>query len=138
MVKGFPGSLGAARRAVQTDGCPSGLREDIWRRLKKWAVETIKKYEGEPECYSLHRALWDTGKAGYGLKVNVRDIPFEQEAVEVSEALGLNIFDLESADFEAGIFKTDDAEGYTCIGCILDGNDKLLINAGEISYLNRP
>ena len=137
MTKGYAGSFGAALKCRE-EKCPEGFRKDIWIRLKKWADRTLEKYEGCEECESLHSALWNIGKDGYGFKINVRDIPLEQEAVEISEALGLNVFDLGSADFEVRVSSAYMPDGFVCIGFAEKGRDKLLINGEEISYLNRP
>ncbi len=138
MTKGYAGSYGAAGKCIEEDRCPDGFREDVWNRLRKWSEGRLKEYDKAMKSGSIHEALWDIGKDGYGFKVNIRDIPLEQEAVEISEALGLNIYDLPSAGFEASVFGSDIPEGYTIIGHAKKGRDKLLINGDEISYLNRP
>ncbi len=136
-AKGYAGSYGAAIRCIESP-CPEGFREDIWDRLKKWSARTIKRDEESGKTGSIHEALWNIGKEGYGFKINIRDIPLEQEAVEISEALGLNIFDLESAGLDVSVFTSYTAEKYNCIGYATRGRDKFLVNGDEISYLNRP
>lgn len=138
MTKGYAGSYGAALRCMEKKECPGGIREDIWIRLKAWAEKALNRYADAEKAGSIHEALWDIGKEGFGFKVNLRDIPLEQEAVEIAEALGLNIYDLPSADFETALSGQDIPEGYPVIGYAKKGRDKLLINGDEISYLNRP
>ncbi len=138
MTKGYAGSYGAALKCMERKTCPDGFREDIWIRLKAWAERILDTYDDSHMAGSIHEALWEIGKEGFGFKVNLRDIPVEQEAVEIAEALDLNIYDLASSDFEAAVFGPDIPEGYSIIGYAKKGRDKLLINGDEVSYLNRP
>ena len=134
---GFAGSYGAAK-ACKNALSPSGIRADIWNRLVIWADRKLSGYGPAAICPSIHKLLWEIGEKGYGFSVNVRDIPLEQEAVEICEALGLNIYELESADLEIGINNYPYPKGHVRIGEIIPGKDKLIINGEDVSFMNRP
>ena len=134
---GFAGSYGAAK-ACKEDLFPEGIREDIRKRLCAWAQRKLSEYESSEKGPSIHKLLWEIGEKGYGFSVNVRDIPLEQEAVEICEALGLNIYEMDSADFEIGVNNYPYPEGHVRIGEIIPGRDKLIINGEDISFMNRP
>ncbi|MCR4792283.1 MAG: hypothetical protein K5871_06010 [Lachnospiraceae bacterium] len=138
MVKGYAGSLGAAKACIRREAVPEGFREDIWQRLLKWARCREKELSSFPASGSIHEALWDIGASGYGFRVNVRDIPLEQEAVEICEALGLNIYEAGSADFETGLYSYPYPEDMILIGYSAKGRDKLLVNGEDVSFLNKP
>ena len=136
-VSGFAGSYGAAK-ACKESGLPDGIREDIRRRLSEWSDRTLLKYASSEKGPGIHRLLWEIGEKGYGFRVNIRDIPVDQEAVEICEALGLNIYELESADFEIGINSYPYPDAHVRIGEIIPGKDKLIINGEDVSFMNRP
>ncbi len=138
MVKGYAGSYGAALKCLDTKECPENIREDIWLKLIKWSRKTVDGYKGLPETESIHKLLWDLGEQGFGFSVNVRDIPLEQEAIEICEIFGLNIYDLASADLELGMYSYPFPEGKTSIGFGGPGKKKILVNGEDESYLNRP
>ena len=138
MVKGFAGSYGAAHRCIGAAEKPEGIREDTWNKLKKWAEKTAEKYKDSAQTKSIHELLWDLGEEGFGFKVNVRDIPLEQEAVEICEALAVNIYDLESAELTLGKYTYPLPEDMTCIGYGGTGKKKILVNGEDESFLNRP
>ena len=137
-ASGFAGSYGAAVACKSTGECPAGIREDIWHRLTKWAEKTLSEYAAFEKTESIHKLLWDIGEKKYGFLVNVRDIPIQQEAVEICEALGLNIYELESADFEIGINNYPYPDSHVRIGEIIPGRDKLIKNGDDVSCMNRP
>ena len=137
-VSGFAGSYGAAKACIEAEKCPEGIREDIWKRLTAWAEKMLSSYSFAGKAESIHKLLWDIGAQKHGFTVNVRDIPLHQEAVEICEALGLNIYELESADFELNISIYPYPEGFVRIGEIIPGKDKLLINGEDVSCMNRP
>ena len=137
-ISGFAGSYGAAESCLSSCGCPEGIREDVWNRLTKWAEKTLSGYASSVKTESIHKLLWDIGEKKHGFTVNVRDIPLHQEAVEICEALGLNIYELESADLEVKISAYPYPEGYIRIGEIIPGRDKLIKNGEDVSCMNRP
>ncbi len=138
MVKGFAGSLGAAKACLECESMPQGIREDLWKRLRGWAVGKLEEYgssETHPGIYSM---LWDIGSRGYGFRVSVRSIPLEQEAVEICEIFGSNIYEMESADMELGLYEYPYPDEMILIGHAAKGRDKLLVNGEDISFLNKP
>ena len=137
-VSGYAGSYGAAKACIEETKCPDGIREDIWNRLTAWAEKMLSEYESSVKTESIHKLLWEIGEKKYGFAVKVRDIPLHQEAVEICEALELNIYELESADLEVKISAYPYPEGYIRIGEIIPGRDKLIINGEDVSCMNRP
>ena len=137
MVRGYAGSYGAAKACMQADEVPGNIREHTWTRLRKWAESTLEKYAGSGIKPGMHTLLWNLGEET-GFKVTLRDIPLEQEAVEISEALGLDIYELESADLEMGLFTYPYPEGMVLIGNTCEGRDKIVFNGSVSSCLNRP
>ena len=138
MVKGFAGSYGAAKACLECPDIPEGVRSDLWNRLKKWASSVMDKKTPVTITPGIYSALWDIGSEGYGFRVTIRDIPLEQEAVEICEILGLNIFETESADLETGLYGYPYPEDGKLIGFAAKGRDKLLVNGEDISFLNKP
>lgn len=136
-ASGFAGSYGAAKACTEAIR-PENIREDIWKRLHAWAVKTLSEYATSESAPSIHKLLWEIGEMGYGFTVNVRDIPVKQEAVEICEALGLNIYELESADFTVAVNNYPYPDGHVRIGEIIPGKDKLIINGEDVSFMNRP
>ncbi len=138
MVKGYAGSYGAAVKCLEVTDTPDGIRDDLWKRLRAWAEKKMNLYESSVSAPCIHRMLWDIGLEGYGFRVNVRDIPLEQEAVEICEALGLNIYETGSAGLEVNLNVYPYPEDAVLIGYASKGKDKLLINGDDVSFLNRP
>ena len=114
MVKGFAGSYGAAKACTETDAVPGNVREHTWNRLVKWAGKTLEKYAGSEIKPGMHTLLWNLGEET-GFNITLRDIPLEQEAVEIAEALGLDIYELESADLQIGLYTYPYPEGAVVI-----------------------
>ena len=136
-ASGFAGSYGAAKACVEAS-LPENIREDIWKRLHAGAEKTLSEYATSESTPGVHKLLWEIVERGYGFSVNVRDIPVKQEAVEICEALGLNIYELESADFKVEINNYPYPDGQSRIGEIIPGKDKLIINGEDVSFMNRP
>ena len=137
MVRGYAGSYGAAKACMETEGVPDGVREHTWNRLRKWAKDALDRYSGAEITSGMHTLLWNLGEET-GFKVILRDIPLEQEAVEITEALGLDIYELESADTEIALCTYPYPDGMTLIGHTCEGRDKIVFNGSVSSYLNRP
>lgn len=137
MVRGYAGSYGAAKACMETAGVPEGTREHTWTRLRKWAGAALDKYSGAKIQPGMHTLLWNLGEET-GFKVILRDIPLEQEAVEIAEALGLDIYELESAETEIALCTYPYPEDMTLIGHTCEGRDKIVFNGSVSSYLNRP
>ena len=136
MMSGYAGSVGAAKKCLECKEMPENAREDIWQKLVKWAGKKV--LDNVRQTPSIHQALWDIGEKGMGFTVCIRDILLEQEAVEICEILGLNIYDLESADMELSLFSHPFPQDMKCIGYASKGNDKILVNGEDRSYLNKP
>ena len=137
MVRGCAGSYGAAKACMETESTPEGVREHTWTRLRKWAKDALDRYSGAEITSGMHTLLWNLGEET-GFKVILRDIPLEQEAVEISEALGLDIYELESADLEIALCTYPYPDDMTLIGHTCEGRDKIVFNGSVSSYLNRP
>lgn len=93
-------------------------------------------------------ALWETGAAlKVGLEVDLKKIPLKQETVEICEFFDLNPYMLTSSG--SMLIVTDNANYLVSqlmdagimaavIGYIKEGNDRVIINEGEIRYLEPP
>jgi len=137
MVRGYAGSYGAAKACMDTEEIPAAVREHTWTRLRKWACEMLDKTDHTKVKPGMHTLLWNLGEET-GFNVILRDIPLEQEAVEIAEALGLDIYELESEDLEMGLFTFPYPGDMTLIGHTCEGRDKIVFNGSVSSYLNRP
>ena len=137
MVRGYAGSYGAAKACMETAGVPDTVREYTWKKLRKWAESTLERYASSEVKPGMHTLLWNLGEET-GFKVSLRDIPLEQEAVETAEALGLDIYELESADLEMGLYTFPYPEDMKLIGNTCEGRDKIVFNGSVSSCLNRP
>lgn len=136
-VKGYAGSYGAAKACADAEK-PSSVREHAWTRLRRWADRTLEKYEGTEAVPGIRTLLWNIGEEGMGFRIVLRDIPLEQEAVEIAEALGLDIYELVSADFELKLCKDRPDKLSAVIGYASPGRDKIIYNGSGESCLNRP
>ena len=93
-------------------------------------------------------ALWDIAEAsGTGLKVDLRSIPVQQETIEICEIFDINPYRLISGGSlliacDNGLDMVDAlrAEGINAeiIGRLTDSNDKIIMNDGEVTYLDLP
>ena len=92
--------------------------------------------------------LWEMAeRAGTGLKVDLKSIPVRQETIEICEFYELNPYCLLSGG--ALLIVTQDGEGMvnalneagcaaTVIGTLENGNDRIIVNADESRFLERP
>lgn len=93
-------------------------------------------------------ALWELSESsGVGLTIDLRKIPIRQETVEVCEFCEVNPYALASsgclvlaADHGEGLVERLGREGIpaTVIGQITDSHDRLICNAEERRYLDKP
>ncbi len=93
-------------------------------------------------------SLWELAESsGVGLTIDLRKIPIRQETVEVCEFCGVNPYTLASsgclvltADRGEELVKRLDREGIPAvvIGGITDSHDRLIYNAEEKRYLDKP
>ena len=93
-------------------------------------------------------ALWELAEsAGVGLTIDMKKLPLRQETVEVCECCNVNPYLLLSggsllmtADDGAALAEALAAAKIpaTVVGKVTDGNDRILVNDGEIRYLDRP
>lgn len=96
----------------------------------------------------IFAALWEMAeRAGCGLEAYLKAIPIRQETIEVCEQLEVNPYLLTSAG--ALLIACDDGEGLvnrlaesginaSVIGCLREGNDRIIRNDDEIRYLDMP
>lgn len=93
-------------------------------------------------------ALWELAAgAGVGLTIDMRKLPLRQETVEVCECCNANPYELLSggclimAAWDGlGLKGALEARGIPAavIGKVTDSNDRILVNGGEVRYLDRP
>ena len=88
-----------------------------------------------------------SGRAGCGLKVDLKAIPIRQETVEICEFFEVNPYQLLSGG--ALLFTTDDGEKLVdalmeegipaaVVGFLQEGNDKIIVNNDETRFLDMP
>lgn len=93
-------------------------------------------------------ALWELAEgAGVGLTIDLRKLPLRQETVEICEYCGLNPYELLSGGClvmacEDGRRLAEALEGEgipaAIVGKTTDSNDRIIRNAEEIRFMNRP
>lgn len=93
-------------------------------------------------------ALWELAEgAGVGLTIDMKKLPLRQETVEVCECCNVNPYLLLSggsllmtADNGAALVAALAAEQIPAavVGRVTDSNDRVLINDGEVRYMDRP
>lgn len=85
-------------------------------------------------------------KAGVGLTIDVKKLPLRQETVEVCECCRANPYELLSggcllmtAEDGPGLAAALKAEGIpaTVVGKVTAGRERILVNGGEVRYLDR-
>ena len=96
----------------------------------------------------IFSGLWEMAEElKCGMSIELRKIPIKQETIELCEVYKLNPYYLDSAGAIAIITKDGRAmeemlltKGIPAayVGTINDGNDRIIKNEGEVSYLNRP
>ncbi len=92
-------------------------------------------------------ALWELAEgAGVGLTIDMRKLPLRQETVEVCEFCNVNPYRLLSggcllmtAEDGPGLAAALKAEGIKAVvvGRVTDSHDRILINDGEVRYLEK-
>ncbi|MCM1568995.1 MAG: AIR synthase-related protein [Roseburia sp.] len=93
-------------------------------------------------------ALWEMAEgAGVGLKIDIRKLPLRQETIEVCEYCNVNPYELLAGGSLVMITKDGEAlaaaleaEGIpgTVVGRTTEGKDRILMNEGEVRYMDRP
>lgn len=93
-------------------------------------------------------ALWELAEgAGVGLTIDMKKLPLRQETVEVCECCNVNPYLLLSGG--SLLMTADDGAALAAalaaaqipaavVGRVTDGNDRILVNDGEIRYMDRP
>ena len=93
-------------------------------------------------------ALWELAEgAGVGLTIDMKKLPLRQETVEVCECCNVNPYLLLSGG--SLLMTTDDGAALAAalaaaqipaavVGKVTDGNDRILVNDGEIRYMDKP
>ena len=96
----------------------------------------------------IFAALWElSGRAGCGLKVDLKAIPIRQETIEICEFFEINPYQLLSGG--ALLFTADDGERLAdalreegipaaVVGFLQEGNDKIIVNNDETRFLDMP
>lgn len=96
----------------------------------------------------IFAALWELAEgAGVGLTIDLKKLPLRQETVEVCECCGVNPYELLSGG--CLVMTTEDGPGLAAalnaeqipaviVGKVTDGNDRIIVNADEIRYMDRP
>lgn len=161
LVTGYAGMEGMLRIAEEKKEMLSGRysgsflhllyghRKDIFGMQKaetaRAAGRVLVRHVGQG---GIFKALWDlASETGCGLEADLRSIPVLQETIEVCELFRMNPYQLTSAgcfvlaapDGREVLQKIRQRGENGClIGCLTSGNDKVLYNAGEVRYLDRP
>lgn len=96
----------------------------------------------------IFAGLWDiAGELKSGLSVDLKKIPIRQETIELSEVLEINPYLIDSTGAVAIItgsaselIRSLENEGIKAesVGTLKAGNDKVLLNDGEVRYIDRP
>ncbi|MCD8398724.1 MAG: hypothetical protein LUD12_16390 [Lachnospiraceae bacterium] len=142
--------------------------EELRRRFPFWLVDHAKEFDqwmsAAEAAYAVHQfgtatvysvaqggifnALWELAEcADVGLEVDLRRIPVKQETIEICEYFDLNPYYLYSAG--CLLIGTEQAEGLVAaladigisaavIGCVTDGNDRVICNGENRRFLDRP
>ncbi|MBO4457303.1 MAG: hydrogenase maturation factor [Butyrivibrio sp.] len=96
----------------------------------------------------VYASLWDMAeRAGTGLSVDLKSIPIRQETVEICEFYELNPYRLLSGG--SLLYACEDGEKLvdelakegipaSVVGYLKDGNDKIITNADESRFLEKP
>ena len=96
----------------------------------------------------IFAALWEmSGRAGCGLKVDLKAIPIRQETVEICEFFEINPYQILSGG--ALLYATDDGDSLVMaleeqgipaavVGYLQEGNDKIIVNNDETRFLDMP
>lgn len=92
--------------------------------------------------------LWDLSeKLKSGMSIDIKSIPIRQETIELSEVLQINPYLLDSTGAvmivtdngnELVQTLTDEGIKASLVGALKEGNDKVLLNDGEVRYIDRP
>ena len=143
-------------------------RESLLERYPSWLVEEAAGFDRFlsviPEAATavksgvcamhdaseggIFGALWEMAEgAGVGLTIDLKKLPLRQETVEVCEYCNVNPYELLSGGCllmtgEDGqkLVSALKAQGIPAavVGKVTDSNDRILINEGEIRYMDRP
>lgn len=96
----------------------------------------------------IFAALWDLAAGrNIGFTVDVHKIPVRQEALEVAQAAGLNLYEINAQG--CLLIAADDADGLlhairekgvpaAQLGSFTDTRDKILNNRGKVRFLDKP
>lgn len=96
----------------------------------------------------IFAGLWEmTEKLKSGMSIEIKKIPIRQDTIELSEVLQLNPYLLDSTGAVMIVAKNGqalseklNAEGIDAafVGSLNEGNDRVLLNDGEVRYIDRP
>lgn len=96
----------------------------------------------------IFAALWELAEgAGIGMTIDMKKLPIRQETVEVCECCNVNPYQLLSGgclimttEDGPGLVESLKAQGIPAavVGKVTDSKDRLLLNEGEVRYMDRP
>ncbi len=140
LLERFPKALVEKIKGMQPDCCVS--------REAALAVKSGVSAMHDVSSGGIYGALYELSEAaGVGLEIDLRAIPIKQETVEICEYLGLNPYYLKSGgsmlmvcSHGQELVRILKEEGIhaAVIGRTTSENAKVIINEGEVSYLERP
>ncbi len=96
----------------------------------------------------IFAALWELAEgAGVGLTIDLKKLPLRQETVEICECCNVDPYRLMSGG--SLVMAVEDGPGLVeklharkipavIVGKVTDSNDRLILNDGEIRYMDRP
>lgn len=146
----------------------SRYRESLLTRYPAWFIETAAGFDHYlstiPEAAvalksnvcAIHNvseggifaALWELAEgAGVGLTIDLKKLPIRQETVEICNHCDINPYELLSGgcllmtcrDGDSLVGALEQAEiPAVVVGKITDSKDRLILNEGEVRYLDRP
>lgn len=139
--------------------------DDLLQRYPKWLIEEACQFDSDINSdfedkllsdeniiyskeyteFGIFEALFQMSKElKCGLRINIKDIPFKQETVEICEFTGVNPYALYSGysnvvvakDGNAAVsFFEENGIPATIVGTTTEDNDKIVINEDERGYL---
>lgn len=161
IIAGYVAGLGSAVMAeLKTDKLREVFSEPFVKEAAHFkdhlSIKEIAKiaYSEGAKCVfplsegGIFAGLWEIAeKLKSGMSIDIRKIPIKQETVELSEVLQINPYLIDSTG--AVIIVTENGNDLlrnltvlginaSIVGVLKEGNDRVLVNDGEIRYIDRP